>query len=192
MIPWQIGTGAGGDAEGDTFQLIERIIGSAFVDSLNGGELNDTFMAGGGADFINGGLGADTSEYSSSAAAVSITLDDTGAALGVGGDAEGDILASIENLIGSGAGDILIGNALTNRIDGGAGNDFVSGGANTGTEFLVGGEGIDTADCSTSGAGVIARLSDSQTSGHFRPVATRRTTSSSQWRTSLALRSMTS
>ncbi|WP_085035761.1 beta strand repeat-containing protein [Ensifer aridi] len=165
LDPLAIGTGTGGDAEGDTFQLVERIIGSAFVDTLNGGELNDTFMGGGGADFINGGLGADTSEYSSSAAGVSITLDDTGAALGIGGDAEGDILASIENLIGSGADDILIGNALTNRIDGGAGNDFVRGGANTGTEFLIGGEGIDTADYSTSGAGVIARLSDSQTSG---------------------------
>ncbi|WEX79618.1 calcium-binding protein (plasmid) [Sinorhizobium numidicum] len=165
LDPLAIGTGTGGDAEGDTFQLIERIIGSAFVDTLNGGELNDTFMGGGGADFINGGLGTDTSEYSSSAAGVSITLDDTGAALGVGGDAEGDILTSIENLIGSGADDILTGNALTNRIDGGAGSDFIRGGANTGTEFLIGGEGIDTADYSTSGAAVIARLSDSQTSG---------------------------
>ncbi|NLS05290.1 calcium-binding protein [Rhizobium sp. P32RR-XVIII] len=163
--PLAVGTGNGGDAEGDTLQLIERIIGSAFIDTLNGGELGDTFMGGGGADFINGGLGADTAEYSSSAAGVSITLDETGAALGAGGDADGDVLTSIENLIGSGADDTLIGNALTNRIDGGAGNDFIRGGANTGNEFLIGGEGIDTADYSNSGAAVIARLSDSQTSG---------------------------
>ncbi|WP_085033290.1 beta strand repeat-containing protein [Ensifer aridi] len=165
LDPLAIGTGTGGDAEGDTFQLIERIIGSAFIDTLNGGDLNDTFMGGAGADFINGGLGTDTAEYSSSAASVSITLDDTGAALGAGGDAEGDVLTSIENLIGSGADDTLIGNALTNRIDGGAGNDFIRGGANTGNEFLIGGEGIDTADYSTSSAAVIAKLSDSQTSG---------------------------
>lgn len=165
LDPLAIGTGTGGDAEGDTLQLIERIIGSAFVDTLNGGELNDTFMGGGGADFINGGFGTDTAEYSSSAAGVSITLDDTGAALGVGGDAEGDMLTLIENLIGSGADDTLIGNALTNRIDGGAGNDFIRGGANTGNEFLIGGAGIDTADYSTSGAAVIARLSDSLDSG---------------------------
>ncbi|WP_018236938.1 calcium-binding protein [Ensifer sp. BR816] len=163
--PLAIGTGTGSDAEGDMLQLIERIIGSAFIDTLNGGELNETLMGGGGADFINGGIGTDTAEYSSSAAGVSITLDDSGAALGVGGDAEGDILTSIENLTGSGADDTLIGNALTNRIDGGAGNDFIRGGTNTGTEFLIGGEGIDTADYSTSGTAVIARLSDSQTSG---------------------------
>ncbi|WP_245269801.1 calcium-binding protein [Ensifer sp. WSM1721] len=171
LDPLALGTGTGGDAEGDTLQLIERIIGSAFIDTLNGGELNDTFMGGGGADIINGGLGTDTAEYSSSAAGVSVTLDDTGAALGLGGDAEGDMLTSIENLIGSDGDDVLIGNSGLNRLDGRAGNDYFRSGAGgssspiPATELVIGGEGIDTMDYSASAAAVIARLSDSLTSG---------------------------
>ena len=165
LDPFAVGNGTGGDAEGDRLQLIERVIGSAFDDTLIGGELNDTFMGGKGADTITGGLGSDTAEYSTSAAAVSIMLDNLGGALASGGDAAGDILSGIENLIGSSGDDILFGNALTNRIDGGAGNDLVRGGANSGTEFLIGGDGIDTVDYSTSSAAVRAVLSDSLTSG---------------------------
>ena len=166
--PLALGTGTGGDAEGDTLQLIERVIGSAFDDTLTGGELNDTLMGGAGADTLDGGLGtADTAEYSSSSSAVSIALDNAGGATASGGDAAGDQLSSIENLIGSAFDDVLVGNAASNRIDGGAGNDFIRGGGNTVgvIEFLIGGSGIDTADYSTSAAGVIARLSDSLTGG---------------------------
>ena len=161
--PLAIGTGAGGDAQGDQLQLIERIIGSAFDDILVGGELNDIFVGGAGADSIDGGLGtSDTAEYSTSSAAVSINLASAAAS---GGDAAGDVLSGIENLIGSAFDDVLVGDGSTNRLDGGAGNDFLRGGANTGNEFLVGGEGIDTADYSTSAAAVRAILSDSATSG---------------------------
>jgi Ca2+-binding RTX toxin-like protein len=160
-------TGKGGDAEGDTLQLIERLIGSAFDDTLTGGELNDTLMGGAGADKIDGGLGTDTAEYSSSGAAVSVALDDAGGATVSGGDAEGDQLTSMENLIGSSFDDVLTGNAVSNRIDGGDGDDLVRGGGNTVgvNEFLIGGAGVDTADYSTSAAGVIALLSDSPTGG---------------------------
>jgi Ca2+-binding RTX toxin-like protein len=161
--PLAVGTGVGGDAEGDQLQLIERIVGSAFDDILVGGELNDIFVGGAGADRIDGGLGAnDTAEYSTSAAAVSVNL--AGAAAS-GGDAAGDILSGIENLIGSAFDDTLVGDGSTNRLDGGAGNDFLRGGANAGTEFLIGGDGIDTADYSTSAAAVRAVLSDNPTSG---------------------------
>lgn len=161
--PLAVGTGLGGDAEGDTLQLIERIIGSAFVDTLNGGELNDTFMGGGGADFINGGLGTDTAEYTSSALGVTIILDDVGGGSGAGGDAEGDVLTSIENVIGSEQNDTLIGNAGANRLDGRGGDDFLRGGA--GADIIIGGAGVDTADYSTSSAAIIGVLSDSQTGG---------------------------
>lgn len=158
--PDAITIGSGGDAQGDKLQLIERVIGSAFADTLTGGELNDTFVGGGAADAIDGGAGIDTAEYSTSSAGVSISLDATGSALGVGGDAAGDALSNVENLIGSDFNDTLIGNGMTNRLDGGKGNDFIRGGGNPGTELLIGGEGIDTADYSTSAAAVVARLND--------------------------------
>src|SRR5690606_7228885 len=76
------GTGQGGDAEGDRLILIERIIGSAFADTLTGGGLNDTLMGGAGADVIAGGGGTDTAEYSTSSAGVTIMLDASGGATG--------------------------------------------------------------------------------------------------------------
>ncbi|HTM76008.1 MAG TPA: calcium-binding protein [Devosia sp.] len=161
--PFAIGTGTGGDAEGDQLQLMERVIGSAFVDVLTGGELNDTFMGGGGADIITGGLGTDTAEYSSSALGVSVTLGLGGTAVGVGGDAEGDVLTSIENLIGSAHADSFIGNDENNRLTGGDGDDFLRGGL--GADIILGGLGIDTADYSTSGAAVVAVLTDAADGG---------------------------
>lgn len=172
--PLAEGTGSGGAAEGDRIQLIERIIGSAFADTFTGGELADTFMGGGGADVINGGLGTDTAEYSSSAVGVTVTLADDGSGIGVGGDADGDALNSIENLIGSKLDDTLIGNAGLNRLEGGAGNDYFRSGAGGSSalptpvvEFVIGGTGVDTVDYSQSAAAVVARLSDSLTSGNL-------------------------
>ena len=49
---------------------------------------------------------------------------------------------SIENLIGSSAGDTLTGNAAANLLNGGAGNDTLSGG--TGNDTLIGGAGKDS------------------------------------------------
>ena len=81
------GTGAGGEAEGDTLAGVEKILGSEFGDTLMGGDGgsqlfgyggndrleggsgndlllggagDDSFTAGGGTDFMRGGAGADT------------------------------------------------------------------------------------------------------------------------------------
>ena len=68
-------------------------------------------------------------------------LDNTGAAIGVGGHAQGDQLSGIENLTGSNFGDLLVGNALTNTLVGAGGNDrLVSGGGN---DQMRGGSGAD-------------------------------------------------
>jgi Ca2+-binding RTX toxin-like protein len=48
----------------------------------------------------------------------------------------------IENLIGSAQGDVLTGNDLRNRIEGGKGNDTLDGGL--GSDTLIGGAGADT------------------------------------------------
>ena len=69
---------------------------------------------------------------------------------GAGGDAQGDTLATIENIIGSAFADTLTGNAAANTLDGRSGNDTLIGGA--GADALIGGAGTDTADYSSSAA----------------------------------------
>ncbi len=156
--PVAAGTGTGGDAEGDTLILIERIIGSAFADTLLGGELGDTFVGGAGADVLNGNGGTDTAEYSTSAAGVNVAIDPSLTTVGAGGDAEGDQLTNIENLIGSAYDDVLRAGAGNNRLDGGAGNDRLVGGL--GADTLIGGDGVDTVDYSESNAAVGVGLTD--------------------------------
>jgi len=146
------GIGLGGDAEGDRLLLVERVIGSAFGDTLIGGELNDIFVGGSGADIIDGGLGSDTAEYANSSAAVFVQLDAAGVTTGIGGDAAGDQLSNIERVIGSAYGDTLYGSSADNRLEGRAGDDLLRGGL--GADRLAGGDGFDTADYSTSSAAI--------------------------------------
>lgn len=68
--------------------------------------------------------------------AVHVNLDSGATA---GGDAEGDVLISIENLAGSAWDDELIGNALANFLSGKAGDDILDGG--DGNDILIGGLG---------------------------------------------------
>ncbi|MDF2621199.1 MAG: Hemolysin-type calcium-binding region [Xanthobacteraceae bacterium] len=156
--PQAAGTGTGGDAEGDSLISIERIIGSAFVDTLLGGELADTFVGGAGADVLNGNDGVDTAEYSTSSSAVNVTIDPAATTIGTGGDAEGDQITNIENLIGSAFNDVLRAGTGVNRLDGGAGNDVLAGGE--GADTLIGGDGVDTIDYSGSNAAVGLGLTD--------------------------------
>ena len=157
-----LGTGVGGDAQGDTLTGIEQVFGSAHADTLtgdagantlwgNGG--NDTLRGGLGADVLKGGDGVDTADYSTSAAAVTVTLI---SGLGAGGDAQGDKLFEIETLTGSGLNDSLTGSTGINTLDGGAGNDILEG--RGGADVLIGGAGIDTAYYTASTAGVTVNL----------------------------------
>ena len=115
------------------------IEGGAGVDTLLGGLGDDTLLGGEGADVLDGGDGNDTASYGSAGAAVAVSLT-TGR--GTAGDAAGDTLANIENLIGSGYNDTLTGNAAANSITGGAGNDSLTGMG--GGDTLDGGTGTDT------------------------------------------------
>jgi Ca2+-binding RTX toxin-like protein len=94
--------------------------GLAGNDMLFGGSGNDTLIGGPGADTMLGGAGSDTADYSSSPAGVTVNL---ASGLGAGGDAQGDILGGIENLIGSAQADTLTGDSNANVMTGGAGND---------------------------------------------------------------------
>jgi Ca2+-binding RTX toxin-like protein len=136
-----------GDAQGDTLTGIENLSGSAHndvlvgdagVNRLLGNNGNDSLVGLEGGDLIAGGKGIDTAAYASSFEAVTIDL---AANLVSGGDANGDILSSIENLIGSDFFDVLTGNAETNVLSGLDGRDLISGGA--GDDELSGGGEID-------------------------------------------------
>ncbi|UKJ76024.1 calcium-binding protein [Azospirillum brasilense] len=160
VVDLAAGTGSGGTAEGDRLNGVENLIGSALDDRLTGDGLDNVLKGGAGADTLEGGGGADTADYSGSDAGVTVDLT-TGT--GLGGDAEGDRLTSIENLSGSGHADLLIGDGGANRLDGAEGDDTLIGGA--GADTLVGGAGIDTADYSASAAGVTVDLAAGTGSG---------------------------
>jgi Ca2+-binding RTX toxin-like protein len=127
----------------------DRLFGNAGNDVLNGrggtdalyGGLGDDVLHGGlGADRLDGGLGRDTASYQTAAARVVVDMTPTGAA-GNQGDARGDILIGIEDVIGSNFNDILSGNNLANALYGGAGNDRIWG--RGGADQLFGGAGSD-------------------------------------------------
>lgn len=182
------GVGSGGDAAGDTLTGIESLTGSALndvltgntsanlltggdgsdlldggsgADSLYGGVGNDTLKGGSGSDILSGGTGIDTADYSASATAVNVTVNGTVS----GGDAAGDTLSGIENLIGSALNDTLTGDAVSNYLSGGAGRDSLTGGdgddtlaGGAGIDTLTGGAGLDYIDYSTSSSGVSVNL----------------------------------
>ena len=93
-------------------------------DQLLGGSGNDHLIGGSGADVLNGGSGTDFAEYTTSPAAITADLQ-TGEMHG--GDAEGDILISMENLLGSRFNDMLTGDNQRNALWGNEGNDIVYG-----------------------------------------------------------------
>jgi Ca2+-binding RTX toxin-like protein len=155
---------SGGDAEGDVLLLVEGVVGSAFADTLVGDEFNNAFAGGAGADLIEGGAGADTVDYSASPDFVRISLTDSATAFRqqTGGDAQGDLLGRVENIIGSGFNDDLRGNITSNVIEGGAGADVIIGNANN---LAVQNGDIDTVSYQHSSAAVRVALSTSTSVG---------------------------
>jgi Ca2+-binding RTX toxin-like protein len=153
-------TATGGSSSGadgnDTLVSIENVTGSAFndaitgnagnnvliggagADTLSGAAGNDTLVGGLGADILDGGIGIDIADYSGSTAGVSVNLQN---GKGTGGAAQGDTLASIENVVGSAFVDNLVGSSAANVLNGGAGNDTLNGGG--GADTLTGGAGAD-------------------------------------------------
>lgn len=140
--------GRGGDAEGDYLQGITNLTGSALNDVLGGnadanvltgGQGDDRISGGAGADQLIGGDGTDTAMFSASSVGVIIDLMQ---GTFTGGDAQGDTLSGIENLIGSGQSDTLSGDAGANRFLGGGGADIMDG--REGADILLGGDDSDS------------------------------------------------
>lgn len=152
--------GLGGEASGDRYTGIEMVKGSAYADVirgtterdvlngqggddlLDGRAGNDILRGGAGADTLLGGDGFDTASYYDAASGVTVDL---GLGIGARGDAEGDVLVSIERVQGSNTGkDLLTGSVDNDELQGYGGNDWLLGGA--GNDVLGGGEGNDTLD----------------------------------------------
>jgi Ca2+-binding RTX toxin-like protein len=163
---------SGGHATGDIITAdFENLIGSNFNDTLKGTsgantiaglagndsiygrDGNDILIGGAGADYLDGGNGFDIADYSSSAAGIHLVADASGHWTGIGGDAQGDTLVGIEEIIGTHGDDIIDDSAATTPvfIDGGGGNDTEYGGSGNdifiiepGTSHDFGGAGDDT------------------------------------------------
>ena len=137
--------GGGGDDDIEGRGGNDALTGRGGNDRLIGGAGDDTIEGGRGADTIVGGpndANGDTLSYASSSAAVRVNL---GRNEYSGGDAQGDKVDSIENVIGSSQNDWIRGNVWVNRLTGGAGNDTIMGGGGSASDgdILRGGAGAD-------------------------------------------------
>jgi Ca2+-binding RTX toxin-like protein len=122
------------------------VFGTAGADTLDGGPGDDVafggagddvFRVSGGSDRFDGSTGSDWL-HAPKTKAVKIDLSLTGPQPVPGGQVA---LRSVENLLGSTAGDTLLGNAAGNRLLGQGGYDLIDG--RGGMDKLVGGKGRD-------------------------------------------------
>ena len=158
VVNGQLGfEGMGGDAEGDILSSIEVLIGSRRgdefqgnaaaaniidggrgADTITGGMLDDLLIGGRGADTINGGAGTDQTSYVFSLRGVDVDL---GTGVGLGGEAQGDVLTSIESVQGSFYNDRLVSSGASGILDGSNGDDIIE--SRGGRVALFGGLGDD-------------------------------------------------
>ena len=161
----------------------DLLIASEYVDVVDGGDHGDDDVDAFGDPDPDGSDG-DTISYEKSEEAVTVNLalqatnapqpserpdpDDNDPSDGTdlldegmnpeGSYAAGDVLGNIENVMGSGMDDVIMGDANVNELYGGAGDDELTAVANTvdgaGPDVLIGGAGDDTLMGST-GADVL-------------------------------------
>jgi Ca2+-binding RTX toxin-like protein len=131
-----------------TMTGVENITGTGYGDMLVGGDASEWLRGLGGDDMIfgrgaaadryDGGAGRDTLSYGFAGEGVSVSLF---RGIGFAGEAQGDRLSAIENVIGSAHDDIIWGDHGANKLQGGAGDDTLIG--NGGDDYLLGGFGQD-------------------------------------------------
>lgn len=116
---------------------------------IHGGDGNDRFVLGTGADKVDGSFGFDTLDFSAVTTGLSINLANSAGNLGA--VAAGDVYLNIEQVLGGTKGDILRGNWADNVLQGRGGSDRLFGGGGqdtliggTGSDILTGGAGADT------------------------------------------------
>lgn len=110
---------------GDGADLLAGYFGQ---NKIYGEDGDDTLITGGGADLLDGGDGNDWASYNFNVfeeVGVNINLAN---GFGSGGVAGGDVLVSIENLIGTDYDDEFVGNDVANEFKAGEGLDEINGG----------------------------------------------------------------
>lgn len=141
-----------------SYRGFENFVGSASDDNVTGNAWDNVIEGGAGADLINGGGSSgnpsigDTASYAGSTVAVTVNL---GTNTNSGGDAEGDQLWGINNLLGSQGDDVLTGDIGDNILEGGGGADQLDGGE---PDPMQG--SMDTASYARSASGVMVSLAD--------------------------------
>jgi len=131
--------GLGGDdllsgAAGDDW-----LVGENGNDTLIGSTGDDRLDGGRGSDLIQGGAGTDQASWGGSASGVGVNLA-TGR--GHGGDAAGDTISGVENVVGSAHDDTLTGDGGNNRFFSLEGDDLIRGGG--GVDRIRSGAGNDS------------------------------------------------
>lgn len=113
-----------GIGEGDTYVDIETVSGSRRINTLIGDKGDNRLPGDTGADelsgalgneFLPGSAGLDVADNSGSFASIRANLVSNS---GKGGDAKGDKLRSIDDVISTGFGDVSLGNYKANLLDG--------------------------------------------------------------------------
>ncbi|MDO9526852.1 MAG: hypothetical protein Q7J57_15160, partial [Gemmobacter sp.] len=165
-----LGSGIGGDADGDTFTGFENVRGSSYSDQLtgdaaanrlyggngsdqiNGEGGNDVIAGGEGFDSLYGGAGHDWLDYRDSADGVFVDAMRDAAS---DGHEAFDLIQGFEGFIGSSFNDQILGRAdVGETIRGGLGADYLDGNS-----------GIDTLDYTGSDAAVYVNLANGTASG---------------------------
>ena len=109
------------------------LIGGDDTDGLRSGDGNDLLDGGSGLDNIDGEGDSDTLTYAGHTAGVDVDLSDGLDQDGNAEDGTGDIIANVENVIGTDQDDSIVGTSDDNEIQGLAGSDELDGGGGTDT-----------------------------------------------------------
>lgn len=161
------------------------LVGDGAANTLRGRNGNDTLAGRSGADTLDRSAAADLADFADATTGLSITLNSGATALAADGRGSTDVLTGIEGLQGGDFNDSLVGDAASNALPGGAGNDRLiaspSGGAagtadkldgGLGNDYLVtqqgantviGGGGSDTVDLSASNGSFVFTINSAGT-----------------------------
>jgi Ca2+-binding RTX toxin-like protein len=139
-----VGSAQDGLGGADVLLNIEGVKGSIFNDTLSGSETGvfESFDGREGNDLIDGLGGMDRVDYlEANLGGVNVSL--TNGIASVDGFGGTDTLLSVEDVRGSNRfGDLIVGSAQANSLEGMGGNDSLSGEA--GDDTLLGGDGNDS------------------------------------------------